>query len=575
MSTQKQEESMAATRRAAVLQARNQSIERRAFSARQRDVAAAGRASGAQVREHAASIRAEAARVRDDAARTRDDGARVRDQAAQVRDQAAKARDLATQTREEALRRRLLKPEPGNAEGWKEIVELDRQASEQSRLAAQHDREAATLDRAAADKDRHAAEQDRSAATRDREASDKDRDAAEQDRLAADADRDAADSDRADSEQDLLATHDQLLKTERVASLGQFAASMAHELNNPLAALRLTLSSMGNELTDATPQSAALRPMLDDATLASDRITHVVTEMLAWIKGGDGQPAHRVVNLTQVVNDAVSLARVVVNAAARLVLDVKPTPPVQGVAASLSQVLTNLLVNAAHAITGPQASNEIRLKVWAEGGKAFLELHDTGSGIDPAVLPRIFDPFFTTREHQGGTGLGLAVAERGVTQHGGTLTVTSEVGVGTTFLVTLPCADEQAGASRAQRAKVLVVDDDVNFARSLVRLLSPTYEVTVAVNGKEGLAAVLAAGARFDVVLCDLMMPVMSGAEFYRQLKQVAPTVAASVVFMSGGATTPEATSLLAGLPNVLLSKPFDTHALLTLIEQRSAPASA
>jgi CheY-like chemotaxis protein/anti-sigma regulatory factor (Ser/Thr protein kinase) len=282
-----------------------------------------------------------------------------------------------------------------------------------------------------------------------------------------------------------------------------------------------------------------------------------------------------VVNLTQVVNDAVSLSRVVVNAAARLVLDVKPTPPVQGVAASLSQVLTNLLVNAAHAITGPQASNEIRLKVWAEGAQAFIELRDTGSGIDPAVLPRIFDPFFTTREHQGGTGLGLAVAERVVTQHHGTLTVTSEVGVGTTFLVTLPCADERAGEPRAHRAKVLVVDDDVNFARSLVRLLSPTCEVTVAVNGKEGLTAVLAAGARFDVVLCDLMMPVMSGAELYRQLQQVAPTVAAAMVFMSGGATTPDTIALLSGLPNVLLNKPFDTHALLTLIDQRSAPAPA
>jgi signal transduction histidine kinase/CheY-like chemotaxis protein len=518
----------------------------------------------------AVDIRAHAARARDDGARTRDEGARVREQAAQVRDHAAHARDLATQTRDEALRRRLLQREPGPADEWKAIVELDRQAAEQSRLAANDDRDAAGLDRTAADKDRDAAEHDRSAASTDREASDKDREAAEHDRRAADADRDAADADRADTEQDLLGTSEQLVRTERVASLGQFAASMAHELNNPLTALQLTLSSMTEELAQLTTPSAGLGPMLADATLATSRIAHVVHELLAWIRGGDDLPAHKVVNLTQVVHDAVTLVRAEVGAAARLVLDVTPTPPVQGVAASLSQVLTNLLVNAAHAITGPRERNEIGLRVWAEGPSAFLELRDTGGGITPEVLPHIFDPFFTTREHQGGTGLGLAVVARIVAQHHGTLTVKTLVGTGTTFLVTLPCAEgPRAVPTPATRARVLVIDDDVTFVRSLVRLLNPTCEVTVAVNGQEGLEAVTRLGARFDVVLCDLMMPVMTGAEFYRQLVVLAPAVATGVVFISGGATTPETGALLASLPNVLLHKPFDTRALLALIDQR------
>lgn len=558
---------------------RFQGMESRAFAARQREMAAASREAGSAARAEAAQIRAEAAAIRDDGARTRDDAARVRDGAALIRDQAAQARDRSTRSREETLRRRL-KAEVLDRAEWQVLLELDRVASDEAREAAARDREAASLDRVAAERDRQAAERDRVAASKDRDAADKDRDAAESESRAADADRAAAEADRESAERDLLLADQHLNRTDRLAVMGRMAAGIAHEINTPLAALTTTLEAL-KERIDEDPQARALTPLVDDARLASEQIARVISDVNAWLHSGEDQPARQPVDIERIVNDSLRLAARELEPAARVVLAIEPTRPVWGVAHRLSQALLNLLLNAAHAVSGPRDENEIRVSVREVDQRVVIEVKDTGAGIAPEVLPHIFDPFFTTREGHGGTGQGLAMCQRIAQEHGGSVTAQSEPGHGATFRLALPIGDEgalAAGPPRAagpsDRPRVLVIDDDAAYARSVSSLMSGRSSVTIAVNGAEGLELLLAPGAHWDLVLCDLMMPVMNGLELYRRLSAIDPARASSLVFVSGGATTDETAAFLDALPNVQLQKPFKPQRLYELLEERTRAAT-
>jgi C4-dicarboxylate-specific signal transduction histidine kinase len=552
-------------------------VKVRAVAAHLRDTAAHGRQDAALVRDVASRIRADAAMVRDDAARTRDDAARVRDSAARMRDRAAMARDLSTKLRAQALTKRLTMTSSNGNEVWKESLALEQTASDHAREATERDRDAAELDRTAAERDRDAAERDGTAATRDREAAEKDREASEKDREASDADRQAAEPDREESERELKFAHERLTKADRLANLGALVSGVAHELNNPLAALMATLSSMKQEFT-GLPQS--MMTLMADAHLAAERIASVVSDMTTWVHDGENKPARQVVNFEKLIDDTLRLTRANVEAVARLTVDVQPTREVWGVAGRLSQVITNLLVNATRAIEGPRESNEIAIKVYGRPSTAIVEVTDSGKGIPPDVLPYVFDPFFTTHEGSGGMGLGLAMSERIAIDHGGKLTVETKVGSGTTFRLELaygndntvklnePEAKEGSGLVRT-RPHLLLIDDDPAFTRSLARLLSNRCEVTVAHDGAEGLAHILANDSTWDIILCDLMMPVMNGVELYRRLHESAPVIAAELVFITGGATTKETAQFLGSLPNVQLQKPFNAERLFKLIDER------
>jgi C4-dicarboxylate-specific signal transduction histidine kinase len=429
--------------RASAWKQRTDRLQQRAYSARQREVAALGRSDGASVRDLAAQIRADAARVRDDGARTRDDAARVRDNAARVRDRAAMARDLSIRTRDEAVRRRMLVRM--DQMEWAEVVQLDRLAAAQALEAMGHDRAAADLDRAAAEKDRDAAEHDRRAAEKDREAAEKDRDASEKDRVASDSDRSAAESDRAESENELSVAEGHLDKTNRLATLGRLAASIAHEVNNPLAALMSTLATLQLDLEQKQLTSETAAPMLADAQLAAERIASVMGDMKAWLYDGDERPATQRIDVAKWVNESVRLTRKKLDAKAVVVVDLQHTETIFGLPSRLGQVLTNLLVNAARAIEGPPEKNEIRITSSNNATGLRIEVKDSGCGIKAEVLPHIFDPFFTTHEGSGGMGLGLAMCERIVTDHGGALTVETVLGQGSTFRIELPNGAQVGG----------------------------------------------------------------------------------------------------------------------------------
>jgi len=242
-------------------------------------------------------------------------------------------------------------------------------------------------------------------------------------------------------------------------------------------------------------------------------------------------------------------------------------------------VFLNLIVNAAQAIQEGQVErNRIQLSTRLDGRKVIVEVTDTGSGMPPEVLRKLFTPFFTTKPVGTGTGLGLSICHRIVTGMGGQIAVESQLGQGTTFRVTLPVADlERSAPSRpvaprlpdaTRRGRILIVDDEAFVAKALGRTLSREHDVTLISRAAEALARI-GGGERFDIILCDLMMPEMTGMDLYAELAGSTPEQAERMIFMTGGAFTPTARAFLDRVPNQRIEKPFDAQHLAVLIHDR------
>jgi CheY-like chemotaxis protein len=263
---------------------------------------------------------------------------------------------------------------------------------------------------------------------------------------------------------------------------------------------------------------------------------------------------------------------------ARLIKLYGVVPNVEANEGRLGQVFLNLIVNAAQALPeGHAEQNEIRVSTRLHGGRVVIEVSDTGAGISPEIIGRIFDAFFTTKGVGVGTGLGLAICHRIVTDMDGELTVDSTVGKGTTFRVVLPIASQAAIEEAApsaepisvpgRRGRILVVDDEEIVLRSVQRLLSKEHDVVAVVKAKAALS-LCADGETFDVILCDLMMPDMTGMDLHGELSRVAPKQAGRMIFMTGGAFTAKAWNFLADPAREHVEKPFSPTTLRAVVRR-------
>jgi CheY-like chemotaxis protein len=241
-----------------------------------------------------------------------------------------------------------------------------------------------------------------------------------------------------------------------------------------------------------------------------------------------------------------------------------------------AQVFLNLLVNAAEAIPpGRAEEHRVTVRARCEAEQVVVEVADSGAGIDPDHLSRVFDPFFTTKPFGHGAGLGLSVSHSIVSRFGGNMSVKSEVGAGTTFSVSLPRASSDADAPKAaaaaRRGRILVLDDEPLVLKSITRALKP-WDVVGSTSPRDALARI-ARGERFDLVLCDVMMPDVTGPELYRQACAVAPWLAGRFVFLTGGAFGAGARDLdSTGCKT--LEKPFDAAALARFVAEEVAGMS-
>ena len=282
------------------------------------------------------------------------------------------------------------------------------------------------------------------------------------------------------------------------------------------------------------------------------------------------------VDVRRVVQLAANLAENEVRHRARLIVDHGDVPPVDANEGRLSQVFLNLLLNAAQAIPdGAAAKNEIRIASSVEGKRVIVRVTDTGAGIPPEILGRVFDPFFTTKPVDVGTGLGLFVSRNIIHALGGDLTLESTLGVGTTATVSL--AALATGLSKtsipsppasSRRGRVMVIDDEPMVGSSLRRNLTKEHDVVALTSAREALDLIVA-GERYDVIFCDLMMPDMTGMDFYEALANDYPALAPSVIFFTGGAFTARASSFLESVSNTRLEKPADMEKIRGLLHSR------
>jgi PAS domain S-box-containing protein len=364
---------------------------------------------------------------------------------------------------------------------------------------------------------------------------------------------------------------------DRLASLGALAAGVGHEINNPLAYVRLSLEVIAREAaTRDAAGSPELRSALANAVEGTERVLGIVRDLKTFSRMHD--ESADTVDARSLLDSTLALAEHVVGAKARIVRDYAPIPPVRAARGKLGQVFLNLLTNAADAIAeGSPAAHEVRVTTRVDDvGRVVVEVTDTGHGIPREIAGRVFDPFFTTKPVGAGTGLGLTMCHRIVTELGGRIELDSAPGA-TTFRVLLPAAPAGAHAlptgaapyvppSAPPRRRVLVVDDEPALLSSIRALLQDEHDVVIASGTREALA-ILGDDSRFHAVLADLMMADLTGMDLYDAVRERHPGLESRFVFMTGGAFTARAQKFLARTPNRCLEKPFAHEDLLDAID--------
>jgi PAS domain S-box-containing protein len=378
----------------------------------------------------------------------------------------------------------------------------------------------------------------------------------------------------------------QLEVADRLASLGTMASGVAHQINNPLAVVVANADYLRAEIDDIADALVArggdgdaaivdrLRELSDvqgEISSAGSRIGKIVGDLHAFSRPPERSSAEA--DVSRAIAWAVRTTAHELRARARLRHEPVDLPLARGDEQRLGQVIVNLLMNAAQAIPPGKISNhEVAIRARREADRIVIEVKDTGPGIAPGDLSRIFEPFFTTKTLGEGTGLGLSVCHGIVTSMGGEIQVESEIGKGTVFRVILPVAGTAAVSEPApppvttasRRGRVLVIDDDEMVHRTIARLLRD-HDLTCVGSAREALDRI--ARQRFDAILSEVMMPVMTGVELYDQLLTSDPAHARRIVFVTGGASaTPQVADFLRSIPNPTLEKPFGMPELQALI---------
>jgi PAS domain S-box-containing protein len=390
--------------------------------------------------------------------------------------------------------------------------------------------------------------------------------------------RDLSERRRVEAEREQLQAR--LEQSLRMEALGRLVSGVAHELNNPLAAI-LTFS----EQLLAEESHRRMAGPLETIREQARRARAIVRDLLGFVRRREER--REVADAAGLVERTVralkaDLARQEVRLTVSLERDL---PPLTCDPAGIEQVLTNLLDNAARAARG----GTVDLRVRRERDGLMIEVEDSGPGVPLNLLPRIFEPFFTTRGTGEGTGLGLSVSLGIVQQHGGYLKAENRTpGPGARFLAWLPFGAPPSAPARLPAptpvaaatpgARVLIIDDEDAVRSSLRRYFErQNWVVEEASDGSVGLVKLEESrdDRRYDLVICDLKMPGLSGFEVHQWVKAHRPDLLARLVFASGDTASPDAAAFLTTSARPVLEKPFELSELAAIVARVQQEATS
>lgn len=370
------------------------------------------------------------------------------------------------------------------------------------------------------------------------------------------------------NEQERLQRH--LVQAEKLASLGETIAGIAHEINNPLTSI-LSHASLLSLRRGGPSDESSINAIVQE----SKRTADLVKNLLAFSRKETAK--REVVGVNELVKQALNLKRyqLRVNNIQLVFEPSEVSYPVLVSAQQMQQVLLNLINNAEQAIEQKNSQGTIRVEAGRTEDNAFISVTDNGHGIPPDVMPYIFDPFFSTKGLGEGTGLGLSIAHTLIENHGGQISAKSEFGK-TTFTIKLPLVhhpEKQKNirltdvlpppvpARSKQRGRVLVVDDEEAIVNALCEFLELQNIATHhARDGAEALT--LLSQNRYDAVISDIRMPGIDGPQLYEKVTSQEAGYRHRFLFMSGDLVRESTQTFVSSLNCACLAKPFSLDVL-------------
>jgi PAS domain S-box-containing protein len=380
--------------------------------------------------------------------------------------------------------------------------------------------------------------------------------------------RDITERRRAEEREDQL--EQELNLAGRLASIGQLAAGVAHEINNPLTGvIGFSHLMLSRDIPDDMKQD------LQIIHSEAQRVAKIVENLLVFAHQRKTGREYVAINdiITRVLElRAYEMKVNNIEVENQLAPDL---PLTMADAGQLQQVFLNIILNAEHFMTKANHKGKLLVKTEKINGNIRASVTDNGAGISPENLDKIFHPFFTTKEVGKGTGLGLSICHGIITQHKGRIYAQSESGKGATFVIELPIVAEpvQAGKAKVTRkepqkprgAKILVVDDEAAILTFLSRLLTEWGHSVETINNADTALERLRT-ERYSLVLLDIKLPGMSGIELYHHIEEIAPVLARRVMFITGDIMEGTTRGFLEKTGAPYITKPIDIEALKKII---------
>ena len=363
-------------------------------------------------------------------------------------------------------------------------------------------------------------------------------------------------------------------EASRLVSIGEMAAGIAHEINNPLAAVMgFAQLAMRRNVDDS------IRRDLDKILAESKRASKIIANLQSFARRyKPRQEPVNVIEILQKVLEFRSYESQVSNIAVAMKFDPR-TPLVMGDEHQLDQVFLNIVINAEHMMSITNGGGNLNIEVGFHDDKVFISFEDDGPGIEPDVLPKIFDPFFTTKEVGKGTGLGLSICYGIVHEHGGIIRVSGTPGNGATFVVELPAPEVEPGEESAAKdntpetdnacrpLNVLIVDDEPLVVEFLSRVLTEFgHTVAMAENGNSVME--MTDLDEYDLIMLDVRMPGVGSETLFDHIRGVSNDISNRILYITGDATNPDTRAFIAATGSPVLTKPFTIEDLLTAVRR-------